>query len=372
MNTHPRLARLATDELAREHREGPGPAPEQEAAAIAAIDQAIARAHAHRAGRRWLFGSVAAAAAAGAVIGIGTLRPRNRSVDPIAARSTVTAHARGLPVLVRDGREWQSSEDEEIRQDDRILAWRDEARLELSTGTRLEMEPGADVKVAEQTARQVYLLSAGTVRAYVAKLSPDQRFLVRTPDAEVEVRGTAFGVRWTDASSCISRTRVTVTEGIVVVRARGVEQRVSAGQDWPAGCAGTDAVQPKVAPSPVTEKTAPGIAAPIEPRFQGAGQPARTDTGKPPATSDLTAQNAMFAEIVAARKRGDLRGAIAACERLLSLHPSSTLAEDAFAQRMRSLTDLDDVRAREAAASYLTRYPNGFARDEARAILAKP
>jgi hypothetical protein len=87
------------------------------------------------------------------------------------------------------------------------------------------------------------------------------------------------------------------------------------------------------------------------------------------AASDLPAQNDMFDAAMSARRRGDLRGAIAAFDRLLSRFPACPLAESATAERMKILAEVDPARASDAAWEYLRRYPAGFARNDAQALL---
>ena len=84
------------------------------------------------------------------------------------------------------------------------------------------------MRLVEQSQRKRFSLEAGSLFAKVAKLTADERFVVATPDAEVEVRGTAFRVTIVPADRACedgSPTRLEVTEGVVVVRHAGVEHR---------------------------------------------------------------------------------------------------------------------------------------------------
>jgi outer membrane protein assembly factor BamD (BamD/ComL family) len=87
-------------------------------------------------------------------------------------------------------------------------------------------------------------------------------------------------------------------------------------------------------------------------------------------TSALGEQNALFSTAVAARRRGERRAALAALDRLVATYPEGPLAESAAAERFRVLQAVDMERARAAARDYVARYPSGFARDEAEAVLA--
>jgi outer membrane protein assembly factor BamD (BamD/ComL family) len=77
----------------------------------------------------------------------------------------------------------------------------------------------------------------------------------------------------------------------------------------------------------------------------------------------------MFIEAATARRAGDAQSAIAKLELLLARYPRGPLAEDAAAQCMKLLRDVDHARAVRAARSYLAQHPTGFARPEAEAIL---
>jgi hypothetical protein len=192
-------------------------------------------------------------------------------------------------------------------------------------------------------------LREGAVAARVAHVESGHRFVVMTPDAEVEVRGTTFRVTVVpplEACADGGRTRVVVTEGTVVVRARGTESYVSAGNSWPAPCARAAAIG--------TQKVAPPIAV----------------SAPPMSASSLSAQNDLFADAMTAKRNGDARRAVSILDELVTSYPHGPLVESAEAERLRVLRELDPARARVEANGYLVRYPNGFARDEARAILS--
>jgi hypothetical protein len=71
-----------------------------------------------------------------------------------------------------------------------------------------------------------------------------------------------------------------------------------------------------------------------------------------------------------ARRYGNLPLAIDKMDRFLERYPASHLAENAAAERMRLLRGLDPAKAAGAARQYLQRYPAGYARADAEAILA--
>jgi len=206
----------------------------------------------------------------------------------------------------------------------------------------------------------------------VAKLSSGQRFIVATPDAELEVRGTRFKLRVIDLSeSCGagSRTRLDVSEGVVEVRvANQGAIRVNAGEAWPANCSKTVDV-PQVAPSPLPPAAHAATSAPEPKRDPRAPMRAAVNEAEAERTSGLTAQNDLFAAGVARGRRGDTSGALRAYQELINRFPSSALAENAMVERMRLLAHTP-TGALEASR-YLSRYPRGFAVREAKKLVTE-
>lgn len=415
MSSPPRLARLATQELARARRVPPSPTAADEARAIEAIAEALDReAAAARRRTRAIGGALAAVASIAAAVAVFELRPPRGepTKTEIATTKMVTAQGHSLAgsvVLLRRGREVSVDEGSGLGAGDRIVAPAEgRASITLSTGTHMVVESGADFAITELGSEQRFMLRAGAVRAYVAKLGSGQRFIVGTGDAEVEVRGTSFRVSVVAPSpSCGggTSTRVSVTEGTVVVRAGGVEERVPAGGEWPVGCAPrAEAASPSSPPGYATAARAPEIDAPVAPRPTTAvatpatststtmtttspktsqnrvevapdGQPragTAADPGAGPSarSTEIAEQNRLFAEASSARRRGAVTEAIAGYEAFLARYPSSQLAESAMVERMRMLGATRPAAAAGAAREYLARYPGGFARQEATALAA--
>ena len=245
------------------------------------------------------------------------------------------------------------------------------ALLAFATGTRVDVEQGGDVRLVEADASQVLSLRDGALRADVAKLVGGRRFVVRTADAEIEVHGTSFRVASaTPDPGCGdgTRTRVDVYEGVVTVRHAGREQYVRAGEAWPEGCtrARAAAAQPEPPQRPAGEPMRQPRAAGAPAARLGAVAPAHA-----PAASELAAQNEAFAGALANKRHGRLEAAVEGFESLLARYPRGPLAESAAAQRMELLHALDAGRAARAARDYLSLYPEGFAREQAEAIVAE-
>jgi hypothetical protein len=264
-----------------------------------------------------------------------------------------------------------------------------EVRFGAPRGTTLTLEGGGEVAVKDATNIQRYELKEGAIRAKVAKLVTGERFIIATADAEVEVHGTAFRVAVVPVDPACGGgtiTRVAVTEGVVSVRRDGVEVRVTPGHVWPEKC---EPLAPAAAAAPAAPSThirvrggasrtngmrvtAPAVAeetpAPTE-----APAPVVTPPEAAPLTkSELAAQNDMFAAAVRAKRRGQGSQAVRIFEHFTRQYPTSPLAESAAAQRMKLLAVIDSVAARRAATEYLSRYPTGFARLDARHLLDAP
>jgi hypothetical protein len=244
----------------------------------------------------------------------------------------------------------------------------------MSTGTTLVLAPAASMTWTGSGSMQSFELGSGGVRAHVAKLQPGARFVVHTADAEVEVHGTVFDVDVVPPDPTCGAgtpTRVRVREGVVSVRVAGVETRVTAGESWPAGCPSHD-VAPPIAPivaasaAPAPSATSPVVAVvATAPRVAASSAPSVA-----PPVDTLGAKNDLFARALSARRRGDVHAALDGFSSYLALYPSGELAESASAERMMLLRKVDAMQAAAAARDYLARWPGGFARADADAIVA--
>ena len=190
------------------------------------------------------------------------------------------------------------------------------------------------------------------------------------------VHGTTFIVEVVPAASLAARdaktapeaaTRVRVTTGIVSVASAGHETFLTAGMRWPSES------QPK---SAEPRGCAPGCARRRRPRAlspSGAKASARAGrheaTGATAAKSRLGEENQLLSTAIAASRSGDYTGAVATLNDLLRRFPASTLAQEAHVERFRALAGGGDrAGAAREARQYLALYPDGFAREEAKAL----
>lgn len=365
------LAKLALRRLADARPDVEPPTPSEAEGAIAAIARELEATRARRRKRIGALAILSLAAAALLAIGASGLRsPAGAVAEDISGSVLVVRGDRGT-TLARGGT---------IGKGDRVVASaRGSASLRLAKGTELRALDGADVLVAENGKDEVFELRAGSIELHVAKLGTGERFIVRTADSEVEVRGTRFRVDVGEPCAGTT-TRVGVTEGVVVVRHGGAEARVTANESWPPGCATstklasplpTVAPTAPTAPMAVVEPASPPVVSPMR-SVATPSKPAVAPAPPPMSSSDLAEQNRLYAEAMAAKRRGDTPSAVRALDRLSAAYPHGPLAESASVERMRLLASSDPSRAADAARAYLARHPKGYAREEARRLAGAP
>ena len=383
--------------LVRPQLEAPADLPADERRLVAAVEQALrARARRRVLVRRASALAFTGAAAAAVVLVVGVRARQVRSENAAATVAVNGAGARGDRVLtvLGDGDATPGSALADARAVPLArgmavgagLTLRapatGEVRVGTADGTSIALEAGGELTVTEAGATQRFALERGAVVARVSRLFASERFIVDTRDAEIEVHGTAFRVAVVPGEAGCgggSTTRVSVLEGVVRVRAGGVETSVPAGGAWPEGCGAASPhaaraterlharvvrhAEPAAAPAPAAEAPAP---------LPVAAKPAAAPAEAAPAprsASSLAAENDLFAAAVRAKKEGRLAESARLFDELATAHPGSPLVESALVQRMKLLATTDPAAAGRAAAIYLERYPSGFARPEARALV---
>lgn len=396
--TSPPFAHLAARALARAEARESGPDATRATArtqAVAAMERALRSRRRQLKLRRVAITCAGAAALAAAVVGLTVLVSRTepaRLADTHRGTPTKLAVTRGAA----DSREAASNQARvEVVATDAVEGTtvvggnahgggldgtvlpvgsrivtpaRGSARLALSTGTHLTVGPRSELAVVRDGAVEAFRLEQGELRAEVAKLHIGERFLVNTPDTEIEVRGTIFEVRVTAPSDACEglRTQLIVTEGVVTVRHDGELVRVTAGERWPNDCGRTHVAGHRVDPAPTNERR-PALALGQETNPTAAIQ--APFAAQPVAGSRLAAMNDAYARAVTLRQHEDLAAAIAAFTAFTSEYQDGPLAESARVELLRLLVRTDRSRARATAAQYLQDFPTGFAREEAARVL---
>jgi hypothetical protein len=380
----PSLDRLAAKTLADERVVENPPTRAERAASIAVIRGALADRARAKARRRWVVPLGAVAACAAAATGLWMAHPHERATVAVSGAPSVAPTALGAPLtfatahpegtggfVIRDDHRAPLEAEMKLAPNDDVATGEGPLLVGLATGTKLDLEPRSEVLLPDGGASQIVSLRKGAVISHVAKLKEGERFVVRTSDAEVEVRGTVFRVAQVGARPCGTVTQVDVTEGRVVVRENGAEHVLGAGDHWERACPSAvpvAAVLPVLsAPSPT-----PRTAVAVQPSLTGALAPVSSPAApaSPPASSDLAAQNALFSDAMASKRAGNTNAAVLALDLLIRQHPQSPLREAAEAERMRLLAASHSDRAPVVARDYLARYPHGFAADDAKAVLS--
>ena len=258
------------------------------------------------------------------------------------------------------------------------------ANVPWRTITTVVRENEARFTHTEEGGVEIVRLTEGAVSLAVRHLQAGERFLVKTGDAEVEVRGTLFRV---EAASDHLRT-VAVSEGKVEVRFHGASFVVTADQRWdrPADAA-------PVAPASAPPAEAPSLAAstanlsPIDPPLAASAKPAAPAKLAPAVKLAATAKAASSAEPAASSEeglgsfeqgmgmmeRGDYGAAAKHLEAFSKSNPRDDRSEDAAFLVILALSRAGrSVEATAAARRYLATYPAGYRRAQAQAIVDAP
>ena len=357
------LAKRAAALLA-ERRKEPRPRNVDRMRGIAVVARAINEQQRRKRRRRWVWGASGVAVAAGVTMLAGWFGARHgaRSAQTSGCVGAACAGALGEKGRVA-GRAFEPGQSLVANQGHSEL-------VQFGPVTRIRLDERSELEYREGTTTRRFGLLRGAIHLRVAKLRPEQRFVVETPDAEVEVRGTEFDVAIPDAGATCggSRTLVSVREGAGEVRHRGVVARGAAGEHWPPDC-----VAPTLRAAPQVASASSESAAETRAAQRTAAPPKKVEReSASPVSSELAEQNDLFAQATAARQAGRSAEALAAYDRLLTRYPGGPLSESASIGKLRLLRRINPPLAREEARRYLARYPRGMARAEARAVLASP
>lgn len=320
------------------------PAPE---ALPGAVRAALVRSRRLRTARR-VVAVAAAAGIAGALVAAGLVL--RRPADPPAAQVSGLSGTAVMTPL--GGQAIALAEGMGVAEGARLTTLPGgSARLMLVTGSELQLGPAAELGVERLARLQRFRLTSGRATVHVKPLAPGQRFVLATEDVEVEVHGTRFEVESVQvdaACDVATATRVQVLEGSVEIRRGADTVLLEAPAHWPE-CRGAEALEPSTAPA-------------AEPA------PAPSPKVRAPRAS-LSELNLKYRAAISARRRGDAKAALQQFEDFYRRYPDSQLAEAARVEALRLLSKTDPDGARAAAREYLSLYPRGFARDEAKAML---
>lgn len=223
------------------------------------------------------------------------------------------------------------------------------AILRLGSGAEIQARPRSIVRVhvdkkASLTSEWLEL-DGGDVSLQVPHLGTQRRLLVKTPEALVEVRGTAFRVSRKAISAQKWVTHVHVTEGLVSVRASGKEVFLGPEDSWSSSARSSAPPAPKDTAEVRTERLLPSTkatdakaadartakantAAPTGASEADRAQPT-SPSSNPQATSNLAEQNRLYQSALVASRNGLSELARLRFEQLLRKYPNSPLAPGA-------------------------------------------
>jgi ferric-dicitrate binding protein FerR (iron transport regulator) len=357
-----RYARLAAQVLRTQPAEAqPESTGGRRDAIVAAMALAIAE---KRRRRRTVIGVGVVLAAAAAMLlmvkATGHRHPGNPSGSASEMVLTVQENTGSGNALVRNALPKPLLDGARLLEGDSVEAVVDgSTTLGFANGTRVTLSAAGRLHVDELAATRRFSLHSGHLQAHVAKLGNGERFLVDTPDAEVEVRGTVFGVSVATAGDChalAARSTVSVSEGAVWVRSGANQVLLKPGQSWTSPCPDVS-----VAPAdtqPTSESAATGgtrVASPsVRPMARHAsGRPRAVNQAPvtlpppvaPPAAegpvrreSHLAEQNNLFSSAIVSEHKGDHATALRTLDELIQRFPSGPLLESARAERQRILS----------------------------------
>ena len=221
----------------------------------------------------------------------------------------------------------------------------------------ITIQPAPATKWSRQVEnhRETITLAAGTLSVAIDHSLSPRRVRVLLPDGDLEDLGTTFTITVTAAAT----THVSVQEGTVILRLRNRAPIVlSANESW---------TPESTPPAPPATPSAPAFPAPANasaPANAPAPAPAPAPAGSTPAPPGDDAATD-FRSALAALNGGNNALAASLFATFLTRHPSDARTEDAAYLRVIALQRSGNASAtRDAARSYLERYPTAFRRTE--------
>jgi ferric-dicitrate binding protein FerR (iron transport regulator) len=364
-----KYARLAAQLLMQQRSEdAPGRTDHRRDAVVAAMALAIA-AKARR--RRIATGMVVAlAVAASVVVAVRFARNGDRAVSGRNSGSTlVVEHEIGQGnLLLRAGATEPLPNLAVLAVGDSVRSDRESSStLAFNNGTRIALASASDLRVDELSATRRLSLLGGHLEAHVAKLVPGERFIVNTPDSEVEVRGTVFTLDVDTASPACrgsgATSTVHVREGEVSVRSRDNRVLVHPGETWTIPCAETEASNIMPAKPSATSPAEPASATNMRMRAKSSyarvtssvHESLRIPSTVPPTApptlvaspapaSQLGQQNDLMSAAMAAERQGQHDLALRKLNQLIERFPGGPLSESARVERQRILSAPTTIR----------------------------
>jgi TolA-binding protein len=221
--------------------------------------------------------------------------------------------------------------------------------------------PGAKWSQSRTEKVETVTLTEGELWMFVRKQAPDERFLVDTPDGELEVRGTTFHV----LVHARSTRQVRVVEGLVALHLQGRPSlELAAGETW-------DIDAPEAIPRPVPVASA-APASPAPPAFASATAAPVVQATAPVAVRQTSTESQDYATAMDLYRGAHYLEAAESFRRFAAQHRDSGLLEDASFLEAVSLTKAGHVDAGAVAAwRHVTAFPSSFHKKEASLLVAR-
>jgi hypothetical protein len=362
-----RYARLAARLLNEQQAEDPQvPADVRRDAVVAALALAIAAKARRR--RMVVLSAATLALAAGLAMVVrlagGSSLTSAKPVATVRAELVVEHASGGGNQLMRAGATQPLPDMSVLAVGDSVRSGQDGmATLGYADGTRMTLSSSARLRVDDLGTTRRFSLSSGQLQAHVTKLGQGDRFIVSTPDSEVEVHGTVFTVAVDSSPSrcrnSASSSTVSVSEGAVWVRSGDKQIVLQPGESWATPCyeprnsAADVAVRaPAVMPSQVGTPARSGVhksaatrvtstAAPTQVQLEFPVVPSLEPPHSPapaPSVSRLAEQNDLFSAAMTAERQGQHDLALRKLDELVTRYPGGPLSESARAERQRILS----------------------------------
>jgi TolA-binding protein len=238
------------------------------------------------------------------------------------------------------------------------------ARVDISEDTRVRLNQHL---AGPDAANEDWLeLEQGLVTLQVAKLPLGLELSVQTPDARVTVHGTRFSVQVSPRTPSGTVTSVAVTEGRVEVDGRGQVVFLGPGDHWSSQTSAPGSVDVPVSPLDRQADAPLGAARPVATSL---ARPLTSARAARASESTLAEENRLYAQALTHAGASELSLALADLATLIARYPGSPLAQNARVDRFRLLQQSGNgSAAAQEARRYLSEYPNGFARGEARGL----
>jgi|GEM_PF-2340652 len=263
---------------------------------------------------------------------------------------------------------------------DRVRALGEPVNLKLAKITSARVAPGSVLAIVTLEDRLQELRVESGSTDFDVDPKRHAEVVVHAASARVRVKGTAFSVTSTSAGSD-AWSEVVVKRGRVEVDAEGESFVLEAGESWSsqanrprAGHSGENRPAELVPGEVGTTRGTGQSAGDARSPSAVAGNDSSASAGKSAAESaevtTLSEENRLFRSALSARNGGNAARCVALLSELLERFPSSPLRQEAMVAHFRCLRSSGQTTAaRRSAARYVSEYPSGFARDEARGLV---